>query len=72
MIALQPTTHDFAAIFFRSTHRRFMASAMRLRPSGLSLRLLVGSAELGEAVEFLLPFGRPGPARFTSSEPASS
>jgi hypothetical protein len=57
----------FAASFRRSAQRRFIASAIALRPSGLSLRLVVfaagfGSAALSSAAfVFLLPFGRPRP-----------
>lgn len=36
-----------------------MASAIRLRPSGLSLRL----RDVVDAAAFLLPFGRPRPTR---------
>src|ERR1700733_7477531 len=36
---------------------------MRLRPSGLSLRLRVGAAAGAAAAGFLLPFGRPRPLR---------
>lgn len=49
----------FAGAFFRSAHRSFMASAMRLRPSGESLRAAVFFAGSG-VLAFLLPFGRPG------------
>jgi hypothetical protein len=35
-----PAAGAFEACFLRSAQRRFMASAMRLRPSGLSLRLV--------------------------------
>src|ERR1700712_5563101 len=48
----------------RSAQRRFIASAMRLRPSGLSLRLVVVTAlaafaDLAAFAAFLLPLGRP-------------
>ena len=57
----------FAVSFLFSAQRRFMASAIRLRPSGLSLRLC-GVA----AFAFLLPLGRPGPLPAFASIPESS
>lgn len=64
------TAGVFAEAFLRSAQRRFMASAMRFRPSGESLRLVVffGAAGVDVAV-FLLPFGRPG-RRTDGSVPA--
>ena len=63
----------------RSAQRRFMASAMALRPSGLSFRLLVLVAVFvagaGAAAEtaFLLPLGRPRrPLLTTAAAPLSS
>jgi len=56
-----------AAAFLRSAHRFFIASAIRLRPSGLSFRLC-GAADLA----FLLPLGRPGPLPAFAVVPASS
>ena len=63
-----PFAAAFAANFLRSAHRRFMASAIRLRPSGLSLRLRGVAA----AFAFLLPLGRPGPLLAFTVVPASS
>jgi hypothetical protein len=49
-----------AACFRRSAQRRFIASAIRFLPSGLSLRLRDG-VDTTAVFAFLLPFGRPGP-----------
>jgi len=49
----------------RSAQRRFMASWMRFRPSGLSFRFL-------PVPEFLLPLGLPGPFVPTLESPESS
>jgi hypothetical protein len=48
-----------AVCFRRSAHRRFIASAILLRPSGLIL--FRGAAAAADAFAFLLPLGRPGP-----------
>jgi len=56
---------DLDAVLRRSAQRRFMASWMRLRPSGLNLRFLPGPA-------FLLPFGLPGPFDPMLESPESS
>ena len=59
-----------AASFLRSAHRFFMASAMRLRPSALILRLR--GAALAAVLAFLLPLGRPRPLTFTVVPESSS
>ncbi len=70
-------TYPFAFCFRRSAQRFFIASAMRLRPSGLSLRLRV-VAVFGVTVApvaltaDLRPLGRPGPFGADSVVPASS
>jgi hypothetical protein len=55
--------YPFEFCFLRSAQRFFMASAIRLRPSGLSLRLRVDVVAGATAAAFLLPLGRPGPLR---------
>src|ERR1700733_8219533 len=68
-ISLQrPRDYPFEFCFLRSAHRFFIASAIRLRPSGLSLRLFRGDGVVEGA--FLLPLGRPRPAG--AAVPASS
>src|ERR1700733_3099174 len=63
-ISLQrPRDYPFAFCFLRSAQRFFIASAMRLRPSGLSLRLRAGAAGVAATALFLVPFGRPRPLR---------
>src|ERR1035437_6786633 len=57
----------FAVDFLFSAQRPFMASEMRLRPSGLSLRLCSVAA-----FAFLLPLGRPGPLPAFAAIPESS
>jgi len=60
----------FAASFLRSAQRFFMASAMRLRPSALILRLR--GAALAAGLAFLLPLGRPRPLLTLTAVPESS
>ena len=60
---------EAAACFLRSAQRRFIASAMRLRPSGLILRLL--GAVFAEVFAFLLPLGRPRPLPIFTAVPES-
>ena len=69
----------FAACLRRSAQRRFIASAIALRPSGLSLRFVVFAAAFvagaftaagaftSTGLEFLLPFGRPRRPVFTGA-----
>jgi hypothetical protein len=64
--------------FRRSAHRRFIASAIALRPSGLNLRFVLaatgaaaGAAEAAAVLAFLLPLGRPRPL-FGASAPLNS
>src|SRR5665213_2081582 len=65
----------FAASLRRSAQRRLMASAMRLRPSGLSLRFafaglatLAAFAAVAGLALFLLPLGRPRRPLFADPE----
>ena len=63
----------FAATLRRSAQRSFIASAIALRPSGLSLRFVAFAGAFGSAAftttgfEFLLPLGRPRRPLFTGA-----
>ncbi len=68
----------FGLCLRRSAQRRFIASAIAFRPSGLNFRsdlpavfVAVGAAELDPAVAFLLPFGRPLPFLTAAVAPLS-
>ncbi len=53
---------SFLRAFRRSAHRRFIASAIRLRPSGLRLRLRGAGFDIfttADFAAFVLPLGRP-------------
>src|SRR5262249_19607115 len=62
----------FETCLRRSAQRFFIASAIRLRPSGVSLRFRLLAVLVLAVVPLVLPLGRPRPARTGWEAPARS